>query len=103
MARIAVHIAEAVWNDDPEYTNLKNSTVLRSGKAHPWTCDCETSFRDLKRLIVTAVDLYTPNLRGARDGTFPYLIWPDASGYGVGAGCFQHGLHGSIQCTRPPG
>jgi hypothetical protein len=50
---------------------------------------------------VTAVDLFSPDLEGARRGTFPYIMWPGACGYGVGAGCFQHGLRPDAIEFRP--
>ena len=74
---------------------------MRSGKTHPWTWDAEVAFRGLKRLIIMAVDLFSPNLIGARDGTFPYICWPDACGYGVGAGGFQHAPRPDAELFEP--
>ena len=36
------------------------------------------------------MDLFVPNLAGALAGTNPFLILPDACGYGVAAGLFQY-------------
>ena len=57
---------------------------MRSGDL-PWSFALELDFRELKRLIVRAVDLFVPDFNGAMDGTNPFLILPDACGYGVGA------------------
>ena len=63
---------------------------MRSGDI-PWSFEHEESFREIKRLIVTAVDLFVPDFAGAASGANPYYILPDACGYGVGAGLFQFG------------
>ncbi len=49
------------------------------------------SFREIKRLIVGAVDLFVPDFEGAVSGENPFYVFPDASGFGVGAGLFQFG------------
>ena len=43
------------------------------------------SFREIK---VGAVDLFVPDFEGAVSGENPFYVFPDASGFGVGAGLF---------------
>jgi hypothetical protein len=82
------HIPVVVWKDGIESMQLTRDTPLRSGNL-PWSWTHEESFRELQRLVVRAVDLYVPDTDGALTGEYPFKVWPDACGYGVGAGCFQ--------------
>ena len=71
------YIPEFTWREGKSCNRKK---LLRSGTS-PWSIECEYSFRELKRLVAAAIDLYTPNFPGARDGTFPFFIFPDACGF----------------------
>ena len=70
--------------------DVDKSTMLRSGSL-PWSLAAEESFRDLKRLVIGSVDLYSPDIPAAMSGERPYYGWPDTCGYGVGLGTFQFG------------
>ncbi len=52
---------------------------MRSGDL-PWSFGLELDFRELKRLIVRAVDLFVPDFAGALNGTNPFVDLPDACG-----------------------
>lgn len=69
---------------------VNDNMVLRSGTI-PWSIAREKAFRQLKRLIVRAVDLNIPDTAGARSGVFPFFVLPGACTYAVGAGLFQFG------------
>ena len=45
--------------------------------------------RELKAAACAAVSLSVADFSGAQSGTNPFLLWPDACQYGVGAGLFQ--------------
>ena len=62
--------------------------VYRSGTL-PWTVEMETDFREMKRLVVAAIDLYVMDVDGASNGTNQLYLLPDASGIAAGMGCFQ--------------
>ena len=64
-----------------------------------WTESQEESFKALKRLAVTAIELQVPDYEGAMNGTNPLHLWPDACGFGIGAGLFQGALK---KRTDPP-
>ena len=38
---------------------------------------------------MTAIELQVPDHEGATNGTNPLHLWPDACGFGIGAGLFQ--------------
>ena len=54
-----------------------------------WTNAQEKAFKALKRLTITAIELQGPDYEGAMNGTNPLHLWPDACGFGIGAGLFQ--------------
>jgi len=54
-----------------------------------WTNECEEAFLALKRLAIAAIEIQVPDYEGAMDGTNPLHLWPDACGFGIGAGLFQ--------------
>ena len=54
-----------------------------------WTDACEEAFLALKRLAIAAIEIQVPDYEGAMDGTNPLHLWPDACGFGIGAGLFQ--------------
>ena len=70
--------------------------AMRSGNL-PWHMTIEESFREVKRLVAGAIDLFVPDLEGAADGTNPMYMWPDACGWSVGAGVFQHGPRPKVE------
>ena len=70
--------------------------AMRSGNL-PWHMTVEESFREVKRLVVGAIDLFVPDLEGAPDGSNPMYMWPDACGWSVGAGLFQHGPRPKVE------
>ena len=53
-----------------------------------WTTAQEESFKAFKRLTVAAIELQVPDYEGAMNGTNPLHLWPDACGFGIGAGLF---------------
>ena len=61
---------------------------MRSGTL-PWTLKREQAFRSLKRLVVDLQACYAPDVTGAMNGTNPYWLFPDASGFGIGCGIMQ--------------
>ena len=54
-----------------------------------WTESQEESFKALKRLAVTAIELQVPDYEGTMNGSNPLHLWPDACAFGIGAGLFQ--------------
>ena len=81
------YIADCIFRAE---FGLKPAQLLRSGDL-PWSTSTEKDFRELKRLVILAVDLFVPDFIGGRDGTNAFLVFPDACGYAVGAGLFQFG------------
>ena len=59
--------------------------VYKSGKI-PWTVKRERAFREIKRLVVGAVDLYVMDAPGAKTGINPLYLLPDACKYAAGLG-----------------
>ena len=78
---------KAVRGKDPHVANKHGDST----DAWPafWNQECEDAFEKLKKLSADAVDLSVPDLDGAANGTNPYLLFPDACKYGIGAGLFQ--------------
>ena len=40
-------------------------------------------------MVCAAIELQVPDYTGAMDGSNPLNLWPDACGFGIGAGLFQ--------------
>lgn len=88
--RVVSLVPVAEWADKERSDDFK----MRSGTL-PWSFAHEKSFREIKRLVVGAIDLFVPDLEGARDGTNPLLVLPDACGFAAGAGLMQFGTQPS--------
>ena len=50
----------------------------------------EVSFREIKRLVIGAIDLFVMDVQGAATGSNPLYLLPDASKYAAGLGLFQY-------------
>jgi hypothetical protein len=82
---------------------MDKGAVLTSGKI-PWSVKAEEGFREIKRMISRTVQLAVPDLKGAFDGTRPFILYPDMCKYAVGGGLFQKGkfLPGSDEIVMAP-
>ena len=86
-ARAEGKYRKIVRGKDPHVKNRHGD----AGEGWPdfWSQACEDAFESLKKSATEAVNLSVPDLVGAHDGTNPFLLYPDACKYGVGAGLFQ--------------
>ena len=77
---------KVVRGGDPHITNRHGAS---DSWPSFWNQDCENAFNKLRSMAADAVNLCAPDLDGASNGTNPFLLFPDACKYGIGAGLFQ--------------
>ena len=65
----------------------KEDTLYKSGTT-PWSYRMELACREIKRLVIGAIDSFVMDVQGAASGPNPLYLLPDASKHAAGLGLF---------------